>query len=111
MSDSETEKPEAAPESPDENEFDFPLPPVSFDFLVLSLKTQAEMQLGLLHLGDEKDRPRPNPRLARHTIDMMSLLQDKTKGNLTMEEDRLLANSLTELRFRFVQVLQESQKS
>jgi len=41
----------------------------------------------------------------------LGMLQDKTKGNLTLEEQRLLENSLTELRFRFVQALEESKKS
>jgi hypothetical protein len=82
------------------------LPPPTFEFLVLSLKMQAEMQLGLLHFGEEKDRPEPDLNLARHTIDMLAMLADKTKGNLDLEEQRLVENSLTELRFRFVQVTQ-----
>jgi hypothetical protein len=90
----------AAEESP----ADIPLPPPSFEFLVLSLRSQAEMQLGLLHFGEEKDRPQPNFPLARHSIDMLGMIQEKTKGNLSMEESRLLENSLTELRYRFVQV-------
>jgi len=78
------------------------LPPATFEFLVLSLKMQAEVQLGLMHFGEEKDRPEPNLPLARHTIDMLALLLDKTKGNLTTDEHRLLENAVTELRFRFV---------
>jgi hypothetical protein len=87
-----------------------PLPPPTFEFLVFSCKTQAEMQLGLIHFGEEKDRQEPNLPLARHSIDLLAMLQDKTRGNLTIEEQRLLENSLTELRFRFVQAL-ESPKS
>lgn len=87
------------------------LPPASFEVLTLSFKTQAEVELGLLHFGEEKDRPKPNFHLARHAIDMLSMLQEKTRGNLSMEEQRLLENSLTELRFRFVQVMEESKKS
>ncbi|HCC56183.1 MAG TPA: DUF1844 domain-containing protein [Solibacterales bacterium] len=79
------------------------LPPASFEFLVFSMRAQAEMQLGLLHFGDEQDRPQPDLPMARHTIDMLAVLQEKTKGNLTLEEQRLIENSLTELRFRFVQ--------
>jgi len=85
------------------SETDF-LPPASFEFLVLSLKMQAEVQLGLMHFGEEKDRPEPNLPLARHTIDMLALLLDKTRGNLNTEEHRLLENAVTELRFRFVYV-------
>lgn len=92
-----------------ENSDQFPLPPASFTFLTLSLRAQAEMQLGLMAYGEEKQEP--NLPLARHTIDMMSVLQEKTKGNLTLEEQRLLENSLTELRFRFVQVSEETGKA
>jgi hypothetical protein len=89
---------------------DYPLPPATFEFLTISLKTQTEMQLGILYFGEEKERPQPDFRMARHTIDMLAMLQDKTKGNLSMEEQRLIENSLTELRFRFVQALEHSKK-
>jgi hypothetical protein len=78
---------------------------------MLSLRTQAELQLGLIHFGEEKEKPRPDFDLARHSIDLLAVLQTKTKGNLTLEEQRLLENSLTELRFRYVQALEESKKS
>jgi hypothetical protein len=84
-----------------------PLSPASFEFLVFSLRTQAEMQLGLIEFGEE-EKPEPNIPLARHTIDLLAVLLDKTKGNLTMEEQRLIENSLTELRFRFVKVSEEA---
>jgi hypothetical protein len=81
-----------------------PLPPASFGFLVLSLRAQAEMQLGLMSFGEtEEEKPEPDLMLARHTIDMLAVLLEKTKGNLSIEEQRLLENSVTELRFRFVQ--------
>ena len=88
----------------------FPLPPASFGWLVLSLRTQAEMQLGLLHFGEEKDRPEPDLEGARHAIDLLAVLQEKSKGNLTIEEQRLLENSLTELRFRYVQAAEQKGK-
>src|ERR1700729_2076569 len=87
------------------NETDFPLPPPTFEFLIFSLKMQAEMRLGMLPLGAPEDaQEEPDLRAARHTIDMLAMLADKTRGNLSMEEQRLIENSLTELRFRFVQV-------
>jgi hypothetical protein len=89
----------------------YPLPPASFTFLVVSLRAQAEMQLGLMHFGEESEKPEPELPLARHTIDMMAMLLEKTRGNLTMDEQRLLENSLTELRFRFVQVSDEVAKA
>ena len=83
------------------------LPAPSFTFIVFSLRTQAEMQLGLMNFGEE-DKPQPELQLARHTIDLMAILLEKTKGNLALEEQRFLENSLTELRFRFVQVSDEA---
>ena len=88
----------------------FPLPPPTFEFLVFSLKTQAEMQLGLFQFGEPSKEP-PNLPAARHAIDLLAMIGEKTKGNLTMEETRLIENSLTELRFRFVQISQTAASS
>src|SRR6185312_9849717 len=88
----------------DEKSFEMPLPPADFSFLVSSLMFQAQMELGLLHFGEENNRPEPNLPRAKHSIDLLGALEEKTKGNLTLEEERLLANGLTELRYRFVQV-------
>ncbi len=87
-----------------------PLPPASFTFIVLSLRAQAEMQLGLMQF-DEDHKPEPDLQMARHTIDLLGVLVEKTKGNLQLEEQRFLENSLTELRFRFVQVSEEVGKT
>jgi len=84
-------------------------PPPTFEFLVLDIVTAARLHLGLLHFGEEKDRPKPNLRAARHAIDMLGMLLEKTQGNLEMGEKRLLENSLTELRFRYVQAAEEAQ--
>ena len=100
---------DVASNPPEQDDFEMPLPPASFSFLVLSLRAQAEMQLGLMHFGEE-EKPKPELPLARHSIDMLGVLMDKTKGNLSLEEHRLLENSLTELRFRFVQVSDEVAK-
>ena len=81
----------------------FPLPPPTFEFLVFSLKTQAEMQLGLLRF-DENSSDHPNLPAARHAIDLLAMIAEKTRGNLALDEQRLIENALTELRFRFVQV-------
>jgi len=87
-----------------------PLPPASFEFLTLSLRTQAEFQLGLMHFGPPEEKPEPDFELARQSIDLLAMLQDKTRGNLSLEEQRMLENSLTELRFRFVQVMEDAEK-
>jgi hypothetical protein len=87
-----------------------PLPPASFPFLVLSLRAQCESYLGLMQY-DEDEKSEPDLNLARHGIDMLAVLLEKTKGNLELEEHRLLENSLTELRFRYVQVADEVAKA
>jgi hypothetical protein len=91
-------------------EVHFPMPPASFSFIVLSLQAQAEMQLGLMQLSEE-EKQQPDLLLARHTIDLMGVLLEKTKGNLSLEESRLLENAITELRFRFVQVSDDVAKT
>jgi hypothetical protein len=93
-----------------QEDFHMPLPPASFTLLVLSLRAQAEMQLGLVNAGQE-DKIEPDLDFARHTIDLLAVLAEKTKGNLTIEEQRLTENSLTELRFRYVQVSDELSKA
>jgi hypothetical protein len=92
---------------PTETFSDIPLPPASFSFLVESILMQTQMQLGLLNFGGKEEgeaEPEPNLPLARHSIDLLAMLQEKTRGNLSTEEQRLIENGLTELRFRYVQV-------
>ena len=79
-------------------------PTASFELLVMSLAMQAEIELGV-H-GKSEEQP-PNLDLARHSIDMLAVLQEKTKGNLSFEEKRQLDNAVTMLRFRYVQAVQE----
>jgi hypothetical protein len=88
------------------SETDFTHPPATFEFLVFSLKVQAEMRL----MGDVPEPGQPQPAEpvpdlsgARHAIDLLAVLEEKTRGNLTLEERRILENSLTELRFRYIQ--------
>ena len=88
-----------------------PLPPATFDYLIFALRAQAEMHLGLLHFGEEKDRPMADLPGARHFIDLLALLQQKTEGNLTPEERRYLENSLTEVRFRYAQAVEETRQT
>lgn len=78
------------------------LPSIDFSTFVLSLSHSA-----LVHLGDA-----PTPEgtrevhlpLARQTIDLLTLMQEKTRHNLTAAEERLLEQALTDLRLRFVEV-------
>lgn len=91
------------------SESQIPLPPPTFELLIFSLKMQAEMRLGLFGETGE-GASGPDLAAARHAIDMLAMLSEKTRGNLTMEEQRLLENSLTELRFRYIQVSEKAPK-
>ena len=90
---------------------DFPLPPANFEFLIESILMQTQMNLGLLHFRDKEEDAEPNLPLAKHSIDMLAMLQEKTRGNLSTEEQRLIENGLTELRFRYVQVVDEQRRA
>jgi len=68
------------------------------------------MQLGLFQFGAPSEEP-PNLPAARHAIDLLAMIAEKTRGNLALEEQRLIENSLTELRFRFVQVAEKTPPS
>jgi hypothetical protein len=93
------------------NDSAIPLPPPTFEFLVYSLKARAELRLGLFPLpGAESEDMEPDLPSARHAIDMLAMLVDKTRGNLSVEEQRLIENSLTELRFRFVHISEQTAK-
>jgi hypothetical protein len=67
------------------------------------------MRLGLVDAG-EGEEGGPDLPAARHSIDMLAMLLEKTRGNLSTEEQRFLENSLTELRFRFVQAVEKAPK-
>ena len=78
------------------------IPTVDFHTFVLSLGSSALMHLGELERpgagAAEKDLP-----MAKHTIDILAMLQEKTKGNLTPDEAKLLESLLYDLRLRFVE--------
>ncbi|HDI79104.1 MAG TPA: DUF1844 domain-containing protein [Desulfobacteraceae bacterium] len=80
-----------------------PLPEVNFSSFIISLSSSA-----LLHMGEIPDpqtgQKKKDMELARHTIDTIALLKEKTKGNLNSEEERLLNSILTDLRLRFVKL-------
>lgn len=79
------------------------LPEASFLGLVNMLAVEAAMHLGLLRTaGDEP--PQVDLESGRHLIDMLGMLQTKTRGNLTNEEDELLENVLADLRMQFVAI-------
>ena len=71
-----------------------------FHLLVLSLGNAALMGLGLVPEPDS-GRTEKNLELASHNIDLLSMLQLKTKGNLAPEEEQLLVGVLYDLRLKF----------
>ena len=75
---------------------------MTFDKFIASLYMTALMQLGLLH--EQGGQPRVDIIGARQSIDTMVLLREKTKGNLTPQEDTLLGNSLYEVQMAYVEV-------
>lgn len=76
---------------------------IGFDTLVSYLSTTALFQLGLLP-GPSGERIPPDAVNARRTIDLLEVLQGKTRGNLTPDEAKLLEDVLYELRMSYVEI-------
>lgn len=93
-------KPAAKAEVPDEEP---PMPPGGIDFLAFlqSLGQQALMQLGLVPYPDT-GLVEPSLPMARQTIDILAMLQAKTRGNLSPKEDRLMDALVYDLRMAYV---------
>ena len=81
-----------------------PLPIPSFAELLNIVVMQAMAALGLL-VGPGGQRVPPEPEVAKHFIDMLQMLEEKTRNNLTPEEKTLLDQVLYETRMAFVQVI------
>jgi hypothetical protein len=75
---------------------------MTFERFLASLYMTAMLQLGMMH--EQGQQPRIDIIGARQTIDTLSLLAEKTKGNLTPTEQNFLQNSLYELRMAYVEV-------
>jgi hypothetical protein len=80
-----------------------PLPEGNFAALISMLTTQALFALGLLHIKGQEER-KPDLEMAKYNIDMLQVLEEKTRGNLTEEEETVLVNTLNELRMGYVKV-------
>lgn len=80
------------------------LPPPSFHMLISAMAGQC-----LIHLGVAPDpgsgKTSINLEEAKYTIDLLQILKEKTQGNLTPEEQRLLDTALYDLRMRYVTLL------
>lgn len=77
---------------------------ISFTQFVFSLASSAAIHFGDVPEPNGQRLSEPNLEGARQMIDILALLEEKTKGNLTVEERQLLEQLLFELRQRFVQV-------
>jgi hypothetical protein len=97
----EIRKDESKEKTKEEKKSSAPLPEINFSSFLLSLSSST-----LLHLGEIADpqsgEKKKDLALAKQSIDIINLLKDKTKGNLTQEEEKLLEHLLYDLRMRFV---------
>jgi hypothetical protein len=76
--------------------------PIDFYTFILSLGSSAFIHLGDAPHPETGQRMEPNLVLAQQTIDILAMLEEKTKGNLSPEEEKFLENLLMDLRLRFV---------
>ncbi len=85
---------------------DQPLPEVDFNALILSLSSSVMMHLGVLPnpVSHETEADLP---LAKQTIDIIALLQEKTRGNLAKDEEQFIEAVLYDLRMKYVEVNRE----
>ena len=95
------EKPAGAAAGDDASLGDPPMPPASFDLLLSTLATEAMMALGAFpHPGTGKSQSHPNQ--AKYLIDTIAMLQEKTQGNLTPNENQAVDALLHQLRMAYV---------
>lgn len=107
---SEPPRGQARPETPRPEPPREPPGPVKLEHLIMSLATTAMLQMGLAARPGEPPPP-PDFAAAQETIDLLELLHEKTKGNLTQEEEEVLAGSLYELRLAFVELTRRAGRS
>ena len=77
------------------------LPEIDFNSFVFSLSTSVLIQLGEIE-DPFTQKPAKNLPLAKQTIDLIGMLKEKTKGNLTPQEEKLMETILYDLRMRYV---------
>lgn len=79
-----------------------PLPPVDFASFILSLAASTQVHLGLIPMPNGRKEEKNIP-LAKQTIDVLGVLEEKTKGNLTEDEEKILKEILYSLRLQYVE--------
>jgi hypothetical protein len=80
------------------------VPALDFSTFIMSLSTSVLFHLGLVAEEEGQPPPPPNLPMARQTIDILEILEQKTRGNLDSEESHLLESLLYELRLRYVEL-------
>jgi len=78
-----------------------PLPEVNFNSLIFSLSSSALLYLGEI-VDPQTGEKKKDFAIAKHSIDTITMLKEKTEGNLTEEENKFIDSILTDLRWRFV---------
>ena len=92
---------------------EFKMPPpleVNFMMFITSLSMQAMMSLGI-YPNPVTKKEEKNLDAAKYTIDTIAMLQEKTKGNLSSEESRLIDNILYDLRMKYIEANKEPVKT
>lgn len=79
-----------------------PLPPVDFQTFVISLGSSALMHLGAIP-HPETGKAKLDLGIAKHSIDVLSMLEKKTAGNLTPNEAGVLGSLLYDLRLKYIE--------
>jgi hypothetical protein len=85
------------------DEKDYPLPVINFSTFIFSLNSSALMQLGIID-DPASGKKIKNLPLAKQTIDILGMLEEKTRGNLTEDEENMLKNILYDLRMVYVKM-------
>ncbi len=76
----------------------FPTP--DFSSFIFSISTTVLMDLGEIEHPIDKEK-KVNIKMAKHSIDVLDMIKDKTKGNLTEQESALIENIVTDLKLRY----------
>ena len=92
---------ETAPADEKKEPADMPLPEINFATFIASLNASALVNLGVIADPGTGAKEKNLP-IAKQTIDIMSMLQEKTKGNLTLDEESMLKSILYDLKLMYV---------
>jgi hypothetical protein len=87
--------------APEEDKTDYQLPKINFATFIFSLNSSVLVQLGLID-DPATGKKTKNLPLAKQTIDILGMLEEKTRGNLTKDEENMLKNILYDLRMIYV---------